>query len=87
MQTRTSEMQNMWDAFSVIIFLALGVYMFCEGLAEERLPGAARTDQLSESLGSRHDDQSGCIFSQASGLVFLGTEILAVGLILELSHP
>ena len=83
MQTRTSEMQNMWDAFSVIIFLALGVYMFAKGWRKKDF--LERRGQISyQKAWAAAMMTSLDAFFAGIGFGFLGTEILAVGLILEL---
>ena len=83
MQTRTSEMQNMWDAFSVIIFLALGVYMFAKGWRKKDF--LERRGQISyQKAWAAAMMTSLDAFFAGIGFGFLGTEILAVGRSLEL---
>ena len=83
MQTRTSEMQNIWNVFSVIIFLALGVYMFVKGWRKkdflERRGQISYQKACAAAMATSLD-----AFFAGIGFGFLGTKILAVGLILEL---
>ena len=73
----------MWDAFSVIIFLALGVYMFAKGWRKKDF--LERRGQISyQKAWAAAMMTSLDAFFAGIGFGFLGTEILAVGLILEL---
>ena len=75
MQTRTSEMQNMWDAFSVIIFLALGVYMFAKGWRKKDF--LERRGQISyQKAWAAAMMTSLDAFFAGIGFGFLGTVIL-----------
>ena len=53
MQARTSEMQNIWDGFSVIIFLALGVYMLIKGWRKKDFLERRISGQLEEVMDQR----------------------------------